>query len=186
MLMWLRMGMSICRRSVTTSSEDTPNSLANSLTESLLKHPPLVPSAADVTNARTPAASWRSTMPTTAVCSRPTAAPSSAADGTSINLTRRAFSNGTTLFRLFCDASVATTANTTLFRFAASRTCSTPTIDAATPHAESEQAQRALPARPHSRSRRSSSPSASTPPMPSAPPPLRCHCLPSSARRSSP
>ena len=43
MLMWLRIGMSICRRSVTTSSADTANSFANSLTESLLKHPPHVP-----------------------------------------------------------------------------------------------------------------------------------------------
>ena len=42
-LMWLRTGMSICRRSVTTSSADTANSFANSLTESLLKHPPHVP-----------------------------------------------------------------------------------------------------------------------------------------------
>src|SRR5262245_10058051 len=65
-------------------------------------------------------------MPTTAVCSRPTAAPSSAADGTSINLTRRAFSSGTILSKLFVDASDATTANASLLAFADSRTCSTP------------------------------------------------------------
>src|SRR5579884_632909 len=56
-----------------------------------------------------------------------TAAPRSAADGTSINLTRRAFSSGTSFFKLFCDASLATIAYTILLRFAPSRTCSTPT-----------------------------------------------------------
>ena len=45
-------------------------------------------------------------MPTTAVWSRPTAAPSAAAEGTSINLTRRACISGTILSRLLAEASL--------------------------------------------------------------------------------
>jgi hypothetical protein len=85
------------------------------------------PAEPDSTSSRIPFASCRSTMPTTAVEFRPTAPPSSSALGTSMNLTRLAFSSGTILSRLFFDALAATTANATLFFFTASLTRSTPT-----------------------------------------------------------
>src|SRR5690606_37198461 len=74
-----------------------------------------------------PRARSPSRTPTVTVDSRPTAAPSSDADGTSSLLTRRASSSGTSLSKLCREASIATTASRRRPRKAASRTCCTPT-----------------------------------------------------------
>ena len=128
-----------------TSSEEIPNSPAMSCTRSLLNHPSSESSATlAITSSRIPRASCGSTTPTAAVCSRPTAAPNSAAVGPSTNITCRARSSGTTFSRLFTDASGAMTASTRFPFLAAVRTCSTPTTTL-----------RARTPRPMSRNRRS-------------------------------
>lgn len=74
-----------------------------------------------------PFASPASLTPITATASRPAISPSSREESSSITRTFFAARSETILSKLFCDASLATSAIFTFPRRAASRTCCTPT-----------------------------------------------------------
>jgi hypothetical protein len=108
---------------VSGNSELASNLLNAKLAQTVLLSSSAAAEPLDSTMSRIPFANCRSTIPTAAVDSRPTAAPSSAALAAFVKRMRRASRSGINLFKLFGDASGAITAKARSPFLAACRTC---------------------------------------------------------------